>query len=73
MVPGNTKWLSTAKADAVSYLPLPPPIWAHIESNPFYPPLPIIYTAPDTIRLSSTLSCHCSVPQQLYNSEQSIY
>ncbi|KAF8954934.1 hypothetical protein BDZ97DRAFT_1675508, partial [Flammula alnicola] len=57
---------------AVSYVPLPPPVWARIESDPEGPPLPILHTPPEVIKLQQSSSCCCQTPRSMYSASKPI-
>ncbi|KAJ7350651.1 hypothetical protein DFH08DRAFT_646377, partial [Mycena albidolilacea] len=51
---------------AVSYLPISPPLWASLESDPqLYKHSPALEAAPEPLRLTETSSCCCSDPRRL--------
>ncbi|KAK7059856.1 hypothetical protein R3P38DRAFT_3303589 [Favolaschia claudopus] len=53
---------------AVSYLPISPPSWAVLPSDPqLYERAPALEVAPETLCLDATSSCSCTYPRPLYN------
>ncbi|KAJ7805238.1 hypothetical protein B0H14DRAFT_2611502 [Mycena olivaceomarginata] len=58
---------------SVSYLPIAPPLWAALVSDPvFYQRSPALENVPDNLRLKATSSCCCSEPRHLFNSARTI-
>ncbi|KAF8216642.1 hypothetical protein K438DRAFT_1559650 [Mycena galopus ATCC 62051] len=56
------------KLQAVSYLPVSPPVWASLRTDPqFYERAPALESSPDTLCLSETSTCSCSEPRRRYN------
>ncbi|KAJ7787748.1 hypothetical protein B0H14DRAFT_2537253 [Mycena olivaceomarginata] len=59
---------AASERGAVSYLPISPPLWATLESDPqFYERSPALENMPDPLRLTETSSCCCSEPRQLFD------
>ncbi|KAJ7359242.1 hypothetical protein DFH08DRAFT_769127 [Mycena albidolilacea] len=53
---------------AVSYLPISPPLWASLESDPqLYERSPALEAAPEPLWLTETSSCCCSDPRRLFD------
>jgi hypothetical protein len=58
---------------SVSYLPIAPPLWAALVSDPvFYQRSPALENIPDTLRLTATSLCCCSEQRHLFNSTRAI-
>ncbi|KAJ7367062.1 hypothetical protein DFH08DRAFT_678486, partial [Mycena albidolilacea] len=58
---------------SVSYLPISPPPWAALESDPsLYERTVALEDLPDALCLSESSSCCCSQPRHLYNPAQPI-
>jgi hypothetical protein len=65
----NTPTRSAASvAESISYMPLPPPIWAHIDTDNVSTEIPVMLTVPDVIPLDVTSSCSCKEPRNYYDS-----
>ncbi|KAJ6465029.1 hypothetical protein C8R45DRAFT_939868 [Mycena sanguinolenta] len=53
---------------SVSYLPISPPPWASLDSDPdFYDRAPPLESPPDALCLEESSSCCCSEPRRLYS------
>ncbi|KAJ6464103.1 hypothetical protein C8R45DRAFT_940278 [Mycena sanguinolenta] len=58
---------------SVSYLPISPPPWASLDSDPdFYDRAPPLESPPDALCLEESSSCCCSEPRRLYSQARPI-
>ena len=53
--------------ESISYLPLPSPIWAHIQADENVQPLPLMTAMPTLIPLDDSLSCSCRTPRTMFH------
>lgn len=71
LVPSTPK-VNIAAPDAVSYLPVDPPLWACIKSNELGPFVPPMTSPPELIPLNNKSTCCCQPKQTAFNEGQPI-
>jgi hypothetical protein len=54
--------------ESISYLPLPPPVWARIKADNNVRPLQLMIDTPSIIRLEESSSCSCRSPRTMFDS-----
>src|SRR5258705_3260711 len=57
---------------SISYLHLPPPVWARIRANNNVQPLPLMIDTPSIISLDDSSSCSCRSPQTRFDSRRPV-
>lgn len=57
---------------SISYLPLPPPIWARIQADGNVQPLPLVTDMPTLIPLDDSSSCSCRTPRTMFDHRQPV-
>lgn len=58
--------------ESISYLSLPPPIWARIKGDANAQPLPLMVRTPSTIQLDDSSSCSCRYPRTMFDSRRPV-